>query len=150
MYQTCWSLFSVPCNKLPSRRPMMPSLPVTLGFPDPRTNQGLACLKNIARFVSSCGIYQHKNRSECKISGYLQSLRVNGPFVRFHINFKDPFPLSAQKNKYIIIGIESFTKYVVAKVVQFATATKFLVKNGIFRHGMIAKLPGPWLSFQSR
>lgn len=101
------------------------------------------CVEAIARFVKSCESCQHKNSPSTKTPGYLQPLPVKRPFVGFHIDFTAPFPITARRNQYIVLGICLFTKYVIAEALPAAAAAnaaKYLAEDVILKHGMIEEL----------
>lgn len=73
-------------------------------------------LEGDARYVATCETCQHRNTTGDKPGGFLQLLRVSGPFLRVHMDFCGPFTQSARRNKYILSAICSMTKYIVVQV----------------------------------
>lgn len=97
----------------------------------------------VHEYVKSCESCQHKKSTASRKIGFLQPLPVAGPFLRVHLDFTGPFPVTARRNQYVIIGICPFTKYVNARAVTAATsvnAARFLLENVILKHGMVRKV----------
>lgn len=74
-------------------------------------------LESVSRYVASCESCQHRNDPAHCPGGFLQPLPVSGPFVRVHMDFCGPFTATQRRNKYLLLAICPFTKYITAKAV---------------------------------
>ena len=100
-------------------------------------------LRQITQYVTSCLDCQMKKSPLQRPAGLLQPLRVNGPFHTVSMDYMGPFTTSKRRNQYIIVAIDSLTKWVEAKAVPAASAhhaAKFFVENVIMRHGAPTRL----------
>ena len=100
-------------------------------------------IESVARYVASCESCQHRNDPAKKPGGFLQPLRVSGPFVRIHMDYCGPFTLSKKRNKYILLAVCPMTKYITVKPVPRATAAvaaQFLVNNIVLIHGCVREI----------
>ena len=68
--------------------------------------------RDIARFIASCVTCQYCNRPAVKPSGFLQSLPVTTLFHTIVIDFVWGFASTFLGNKYILVAIDHFSKYV--------------------------------------
>ncbi|XP_060758004.1 uncharacterized protein LOC132868818 [Neoarius graeffei] len=102
-----------------------------------RLRQGYQ-IPDVHLFVKKC---QHCN--ECKAAGplkraQLQSYQAGAPLDRLHLDILGPFPVSSSGNKYILVIIDQFTRWVEAFAVPdqgAETTAKKLVYEFIARFG---------------
>lgn len=62
----------------------------------------------VTKYVKSCETCQHKKSTASIKVGFLLPLPVAGPFIRIHIHFTGPFPLTSHRSQYVIIRILPF------------------------------------------
>lgn len=75
--------------------------------------------KFIKKYVQSCLQCAHGKVPSGKRSGYLHPIpKVPTPFHTLHADHLGPFNDSKSKNKYILLIIDSFTKFIVLKAVR--------------------------------
>lgn len=80
--------------------------------------------KFIQKYVSSCLECAHNKLPAGKKQGYLHPIpKVNKPFHTIHIDHVGPFVKSKRKNCYILVIVESFTKFIVLKAVKNTKST---------------------------
>lgn len=95
-------------------------------------------IKRVVGHVRSCTDCQMKKRPIERVAGLLTSIPSKKPFERIGIDLIGPFPLSVSQNKYVIIAVDYFTKWVIAKAVPRATTSElvnFFVKRIVLQHG---------------
>jgi Integrase zinc binding domain len=100
-------------------------------------------LSKVARHVATCSSCQHRAIPRTKPGGYLQPLPVSGPFVRVHLDFCGPFPVSQRRNTYLILAFCPLTEFIMARAVPAATAAHaahFLCERVILTHGCVKKI----------
>ena len=88
--------------------------------------------RDIARSIESCATCQYCNRPAVKPSGFLQSLPVTTLFHTVAIDFVGGFASTFLGNKYILVAIDHFSKYVVAAATPnmiSATVAQFLLEK---------------------
>lgn len=97
----------------------------------------------IRDYVKSCPDCQTKKLEQLPKAGLLNPIQVEGPFEMVGIDFSGPFRVSAKGNRYIIVAIDHFTKWVECKALvkadQYETGV-FIVENIIMRHGAPLKI----------
>ena len=79
-------------------------------------------LRHITKYVTSCVNCQMKKSSLQRPSGLLQPLCVHDPFHTVLMDYMEPFTTSKRRNQYIIVAIDSLTKWVEAKAVHATSA----------------------------
>lgn len=66
----------------------------------------------------------------CQIYPFLQKLlsaghiSINYLFEYYSLNYIDPFPPSKSGNKYILLGVENFTRYLIAAAIKASVKCK--------------------------
>ena len=83
---------------------------------------------DIKHFVQSCDACQRKEPPQP--SHELYPIPVEGPFDRWGLDFVGPLPLTARGNQYILVGIDYFTKWPIARAVP--TANHSVVASFVF------------------
>ncbi|OMJ15710.1 Pol polyprotein [Smittium culicis] len=84
--------------------------------------------------VAECEVFQRVNYSESKAS-LMNIVGVSNPFSVWGIDVASPIPESKDlKNKYIIVGIDYYTKWPVARATKDITTDNILklIKEEIF------------------
>ncbi|KAG1145640.1 hypothetical protein G6F37_012113 [Rhizopus arrhizus] len=85
--------------------------------------------KEVKEYVKSCEPCQLYAYVPKKVQA-LGSVLINSLFERFAVDYVGPFPTSYKGNKYIIVVVEYFTKWPIAKAVESAdskTTTNWIV-----------------------
>ena len=93
--------------------------------------------KHIKKYVASCHLCQTRKISHQGPVGKLQPLEIKSPFYRIGIDILGPLP-SSSNNRYIIVCIDYFTKWVETKAVHSPSATviaRFIINQIFCRHG---------------
>ena len=68
----------------------------------------------------------------------LHLIELKVPFQRIGINIVGPLTITKKENRYIVIAIDYFTKWPIAKAIKEATAktvSKFIYEKIICEHG---------------
>ena len=97
----------------------------------------------VKAYCQSCLACQKYNYACLHNCAPLKSIHVSRPWQLVGIDFMGPFKTSQHGNKYIILAIDHFTKYVEAAATpsfDALTTAIFLFNNIICRYGMIEKL----------
>lgn len=82
----------------------------------------------VKRYIGSCLGCLYNKAPSGKRPGYLQSIeKVAIPMQTLHLDHLGPFVKSKKKNSYLIVGVDSFTKYVFMRAVP-NTKTEFVIK----------------------
>ena len=100
-------------------------------------------IEQISRYVQTCEFCQKKKDPPKKKTGFLQPLLVKGPFNRIHMDYAGPFVKSKTGKMYLLLAIDSSTKYIFAQAVTAATAANaamFLMQRIILVHGQFSEL----------
>lgn len=72
----------------------------------------------VKRYISTCSGCLYNKQLSGKCPGYLHPTeKVAVPMHTLHVDHVGPFVKSKQKNSYIIVAVDSFTKYVFIKAV---------------------------------
>jgi hypothetical protein len=82
-------------------------------------------LKDIEIYVKSCDSCQRREKPVRK--NELHPIKVREPFYQIGIDFVGLLPVSELGNKYIIVAIDYFTKWVEAKAVRVDNAEKVAI-----------------------
>jgi hypothetical protein len=98
---------------------------------------------DICRFVAHCDLCQrtkYRTPNIAKVGHIVDVNRAEAakPFYLVSIDFKGPFRCSDRGNRYIIVAVDYFSKWVEAKPTPdctAATTAQFILENIIFRHG---------------
>ena len=80
------------------------------------------CLTDVYKYVQSCPTCQRKKKPKSHEGGYLQPIPIIGPFHTIGIDYMGPFVTSRKRNKYLIVAVDHFSKWVECKAVKSATA----------------------------
>lgn len=87
--------------------------------------------KFVKKYVGACLECAHSKAPSGKKSGYLHPIpKVPEPFHTLHADHLGPFNLSKRKNRYILVIIDAYTKFIVLKAVK---STKANITIKIFR-----------------
>jgi hypothetical protein len=92
--------------------------------------------QDIKAFVESCDSCQRKEPPQP--SHELYPIPIEGPFDRWGIDFMGPLPLTGRGNLFIIVGMDYFTKWPVAKAVPInnhSVVAEFIFEEIICRFG---------------
>ncbi|UYV74293.1 hypothetical protein LAZ67_11002900, partial [Cordylochernes scorpioides] len=96
-------------------------------------------LNDVLEFVKTCHLCQSRKGSNKLPSGLLQPIPpANFPFERIGIDFVGPLPSTKNREKWIIVLTDYYTRYAETKAVSEATVkevSKFLVEDIFLRHG---------------
>ena len=98
--------------------------------------------KYVRKFVRSCQDCQSRKRDHGLYKGNLQNISSTQPFELVGMDILGPLTKTYKDNKWIIILVDHFTKYVEAQAVKDATAetvAEFFIMSGVLRHGAIKK-----------
>jgi hypothetical protein len=98
-------------------------------------------LKDIEIYVKSCDNCQRRGKPVEK--NELHPIKVREPFYQIGIDFVGPLPVTELGNKYIIVAIDYFTKWVEAKAVKVDNAEEvaiFIYEDIVCRHGCLQKI----------
>jgi hypothetical protein len=98
-------------------------------------------LKDIEIYVKSCDSCQRRGKPVGK--NELHPIKVREPFYQVGIDFVGPLPVTELGNKYIIVAIDYFTKWVEAKAVRVDNAEEvaiFIYEDIICRHGCLQRI----------
>lgn len=96
----------------------------------------------IQKFVNSCFLCQTRKKPPLKPAGLLQSIEPTSIFHTVGLDFAGPFPVTPSGNKYILLAVDLYSKWLETKAVEKATSTivaNFLLEL-ISRHGFISTL----------
>ena len=100
--------------------------------------------KIVRKFVRSCPECQSRKKEPGLPKGDLQSIVAEEPFSLIGMDILGSFPeASKTKNKYVIIMIDYYTKYVESIAVKDITAetvADFFIYSIILRHGAVKRL----------
>ncbi len=94
--------------------------------------------KRNVEFVTSCQDCQTKKKPKERPVGLMTPIRAAQPFERLGVDFLGPFPKSKAGNKYVIIAVDYFTKWVVAKATPSSKTGEvidFFIKRIVLQHG---------------
>ena len=73
-------------------------------------------------YVKVCDQYQHFNNIPRQPSEYLTLMMAPWPFAQWGLDILGPFPLGTRQIKFLVVGINYFTKWVevetLAKIMQ--------------------------------
>ena len=92
--------------------------------------------KDIRSYVQSCDSCQRRGKSQDR--QLLNPIPIQRPFYQIGIDFVGPLPRTSNRNRYIIVAIDYFTKWPEAKPLLRATAeatSDFIYNEIICRHG---------------
>lgn len=94
--------------------------------------------KVVRRYVRSCKLCQARKPEIGKPKGELQNIVVNEPFEMVGLDILGEFPITRRKNRYIIVLIDYFTKYIETAAIRDKTANSivdFFLRSVVLRHG---------------
>ena len=92
--------------------------------------------ENIRGYVQTCDACQQ--RGNPKANNILHPIEPKASFQRIGINIVEPLIITKKKNRYIVIAMDYFTKWSIAKAIKEATAktvSKFIYEKIICEHG---------------
>lgn len=68
--------------------------------------------KRVAEFISSCSICQKTRLRQLPVAASLHTTAVEQPFTNISVDTVGPLPADSDGNKYIIVMVDSFTRFV--------------------------------------
>ena len=68
---------------------------------------------DITNWVKSCEVCCQRKRAQVPIRAQMQPMPVGAPFQRVSTDILGPLPLTDSKNRYVLVFVDYFTKYVV-------------------------------------
>ena len=94
--------------------------------------------QDIANYVRTCPACQLRKRSKPVKAGQLQLFSATAPFQMVGIDIAGPFPTTSSGNRYVVVMVDRFTRWVevaaVPTIDAVTVADVFLTKI-IFQHG---------------
>ena len=67
---------------------------------------------NVKHFVMSCSACNKNKKASKKAKGNMAQYHAGSPMERVHLDFLGPLPVTKQKNEYILMIVDQFTKWV--------------------------------------
>jgi len=95
-------------------------------------------LRDITNYCKTCSLCQLNKPTRHKFKADLHPIRVTGPFERLAVDCMGPFPLTIAGNRFIVVFIDHFSKFIEAFATSDITAqtiAKLFVENIICKHG---------------
>jgi len=92
--------------------------------------------ENVREYTKSC--WECQQRGNAKQNNPKITIRPEGLFERWGVDIVGPLPLSARKNKYVIVAMDYFSRWPEAKALKVAnaeTTTQFIYERIICRYG---------------
>jgi len=86
--------------------------------------------------VANCEVCQREGRKQKNEA--LRTIQVNQPFEKIGIDIVEPLPVTAQKNRYIVVAMDYLTKWPEARAIPDMTAksvASFFYEDIVCRHG---------------
>lgn len=93
----------------------------------------------LTKYINNCMTCARRNPRNIDLRGNMQTSEISNVFDKWVIDIIGPLNMSENGNKYIIVGVDSFSKYVVASYVKQATSLSlcnFIVKEIMLRFGV--------------
>jgi len=93
---------------------------------------------DVASFVSTCDTCQRNKSPKQKAYGKLMPIKTSNLFNRIHMDIIGPMTPSENGNKYIITGIDAFSRFGFARACKMPTADDIIAvlsDEVIYRHG---------------
>jgi hypothetical protein len=94
---------------------------------------------DVKKYCSTCHLCQTKKHMNQSLRTPLKPIKIHQTWQLIGIDGAGPLPITASKNRYILIAVDYFSKFCVAKAVSdltAITAAKFLYEEIICRFGM--------------
>ena len=94
---------------------------------------------DVKQYCSSCHLCQTKKHLNQSVRAPLKPIKINQTWQLIGIDGAGPLPITASENRYILIAVDYFSKFCVAKAVPdltAITAAQFLFDEVICRFGM--------------
>lgn len=98
-----------------------------------------SCKQDVEDWCRSCGICVSKRGPSEKGKSALQVYNVGTPFERVQMDILGPLPRTNSGNKYLLVVVDCFTKWVEAfplKNIRTKTVAEVFVEQVISRHGV--------------
>lgn len=98
---------------------------------------------DITNFVSSCEVCQRYKSTKHKQYGKLMPIKTSAVFNRVHLDIIGPITATLRDNKFIVTGIDAFSRLGFARAYSTVTATEIistLKEEVIYRHGPPANI----------
>ena len=96
-------------------------------------------LKNAQAYAKTCDKCQRFSNLIKQPSEELTPMTVPWPFAQWGLDIMDPFPTAIRQLKFLVVGIDYFTKWVEAEALATITEKNirsFLWRNIICRYGI--------------
>ena len=87
--------------------------------------------KDAQSYVKACDKCQHFNNVIRKLLELLTPMNAPLPFAQWGLDIMGPFPMAMRQLKFLVVGIDYFTKWVEAK--SLATITEKNVRSFIWK-----------------
>lgn len=89
-------------------------------------------------YVSTCATCNKNKKPRVKPKAAMQNYHAGIPMERIHLDILGPFPLSESGNKYVLVMVDQFTKWIelkalpnqTAEIVANVTVTEFISRMG--------------------
>ena len=94
---------------------------------------------DVKKYCSTCHLCQTKKHLNQTLRAPLKPIKIHQTWQLIGIDGAGPLPITASKNRYILIAVDYFSKFCVANAVSdltAITAAKFLYEEIICRFGM--------------
>ena len=95
--------------------------------------------KEVLEYTKKCNQCQRFASNTHQLGGFQNPLSSPWPFAQWGLDIVGPFPKAARNKKYLLVGIDYFTKWVEAESlasIQDVDVKKFLWKNIVTRFGI--------------
>jgi len=92
--------------------------------------------ENIREYVQICDAYQR--RENLKANNILHLIKPKALFQKIRIDIIGSLIITNRENRYIVIAINYFTKWLIAKAIKEVTAktvSKFIYEKIIYKYG---------------
>lgn len=98
---------------------------------------------DIANFVSGCEVCQRYKSSKQKLYGKLAPIKTSAIFNRVHLDIVGPVTATLRNNKFIVTGIDAFSRLGFARAYPSVTAAEIIStfkEEVLYRHGPPANI----------
>ena len=93
--------------------------------------------EDVRKYIESCDNCQRREKTKRREELLPQKIGV--PFDKIGIDIKGPLPLTRKGNRYLVVAMDYFTKWLEARAIPNAkaeTVAAFIFKEIICRHGV--------------
>ncbi len=101
--------------------------------------------EDIRGYIQTCDACQRRGNS--RANNILHPIESKAPFQRIGIDIIGLLTITKKGNRYIVIAMDYFIKWLIAKVIKEATAktiSKFIYEKIICEHGCPQVLQNDW------